>query len=96
VLITKFLKEKYYAANLYYDDVIDDVITIRGNRNFHLRFFVKRRVVIVFLGFSCVVLDRVREALGRVVGLGSKPNGFRSKPVSKPIIPLKPFWKSLR
>jgi hypothetical protein len=50
----------------------------------------------LFLGISCVLLDRVKGILGRVVGVGYKPNGFRSKHVSKkPIIPLKPFWKSL-
>jgi len=39
-------KEKLYsAANLYSDDVSNDVITICGNRNFHLRLFVKVRVV---------------------------------------------------
>jgi hypothetical protein len=35
------LRKLYSAANLYSDDVIIDVLTIRGNRNFHLRFFVK-------------------------------------------------------
>jgi hypothetical protein len=35
----------YYAVNLYSDDVVVDVITIRGNRNFQLRLFVKVRVV---------------------------------------------------
>jgi hypothetical protein len=35
-------KEKLFsAANLYSDDIIDDVITIRENRNFHLRIFVR-------------------------------------------------------
>jgi hypothetical protein len=39
-------KEKLYSvANLYSDNIIDDVITIRGNRNFHLRLFVKVWVV---------------------------------------------------
>jgi hypothetical protein len=33
------------AANLYSDDVIDDVITIRENQNFHLHLFVKVWVV---------------------------------------------------
>jgi hypothetical protein len=33
----------YSVVNLYFDDVIDDVITIRGNRNFHLHLFVKSR-----------------------------------------------------
>jgi len=39
-------KEKLFsAANLYFDDIIDDVITIRENWNFHLRLFVKVQVV---------------------------------------------------
>jgi hypothetical protein len=36
-----------FPANLYSDDVITDVITICGNQNFHLRIFVKVRVVTV-------------------------------------------------
>jgi hypothetical protein len=36
----------YSAINLYSDDVVVDAITIRGNRNFHLRLFVKVQVVI--------------------------------------------------
>jgi hypothetical protein len=35
------LRKLYSTANLYSDDVIDDFITIRGNRNFYLRLFVK-------------------------------------------------------
>jgi len=31
----------FFAVNLYSDDVVVDVITIRENRNFHLHFFVK-------------------------------------------------------
>jgi hypothetical protein len=39
-------KEKlFFAVNLYSDDVIDDVITIRENQNFYLRLFVKVQVV---------------------------------------------------
>jgi hypothetical protein len=37
-----YCKRKMYSVvNLYFDDVVVDIITIRGNRNFHLRFFVK-------------------------------------------------------
>jgi hypothetical protein len=36
----------YFAVNLYSDDVVVDVITIRENRNFLLRLFVKVWVVI--------------------------------------------------
>jgi hypothetical protein len=36
----------YFAVNLYYDDVVVDVITICENRNFHLCLFVKVLVVI--------------------------------------------------
>jgi hypothetical protein len=35
----------YSAVNLYSDDVVVDVITIQGNRNFHLRIFVKVRFI---------------------------------------------------
>jgi hypothetical protein len=35
----------YSAVNLYSDDVVVDVITIRKNQNFYLRLFVKVRVV---------------------------------------------------
>jgi hypothetical protein len=35
----------YSAVNLYSDDIVDDVITIRENRNFHLRLFVDVQVV---------------------------------------------------
>jgi hypothetical protein len=49
----------------------------------------------LFLGRSCLLMDHVRAYLGRLVGLGSKPNGFRHKTVSKkPIIHLKLFCKS--
>lgn len=49
----------------------------------------------LFLGFSSVLLNRVRGILGRVLGKGPKPNGFWSKlSTKKPIIPLYPFWKS--
>jgi hypothetical protein len=41
-------KEKlFFAANLYSDVVIDDVRTIRGNQNFHLRLFVNVLVVTI-------------------------------------------------
>jgi hypothetical protein len=41
-----YCKRKMYSAvNLYSDDVVVDVITIRRNQNFHLRIFVKKRVV---------------------------------------------------
>jgi hypothetical protein len=37
-----YFKEKLYStANLYFNDVVVDIITIRRNRNFHLRLFVK-------------------------------------------------------
>jgi hypothetical protein len=38
-------RKMYYALNLYFDDVIVDIIMTRENRNFHLRLFVKVRVV---------------------------------------------------
>jgi hypothetical protein len=38
-------KKMYSAVNLYSDDIVDDVITIRENRNFHLRLFVDVQVV---------------------------------------------------
>jgi hypothetical protein len=48
----------------------------------------------MFLGFSRLVMVRVRGYLGRLVGLGFKPNGFRPKTVSKKaIIHLKPVYK---
>jgi hypothetical protein len=31
----------YSAVNLYSDDIVVDVVTIRENRNFHLRIFIK-------------------------------------------------------
>jgi len=34
-------RKMYFVANLYFDDVLDDIITIRENQNFHLRLFVK-------------------------------------------------------
>jgi hypothetical protein len=38
-----YCKRKMYSAvNLYSDDVVVDVVTIRENRNFHLRFFFKK------------------------------------------------------
>jgi len=44
-----YCKRKMYSAvNLYSNDVVVDVITIRGNRNFHLHFFVKVRVVTTY------------------------------------------------
>jgi hypothetical protein len=43
-------QKMYSAVNLYSDDVVVDVITILGNRNFHLRLFVKVRVVTLDLG----------------------------------------------
>jgi hypothetical protein len=36
-------RKLYSVANLYSDDVINDVITIRGNQNFYLPLFVKGR-----------------------------------------------------
>jgi hypothetical protein len=37
-----YCKRKMYSTvNLYSDDVVVDVITIRENRNFHLRLFLK-------------------------------------------------------
>jgi len=45
----------------------------------------------MFLGFSRLEMVLVRGYLGRLVGLGFKPNGFRPKIDSKkPIIHLKP------
>jgi hypothetical protein len=35
----------YSAVNLYSDDVVVDVITIRENQNFHIRLFVKVSIV---------------------------------------------------
>jgi len=50
----------------------------------------------MFLGFSRLEMVLVRGYLGRLVGLGFKPNGFRPKIDSKkPIIHLKPVYKSL-
>jgi hypothetical protein len=53
----------------------------------------------LFLGFSRLVMDRIRGYLGRLVGLeslDSKPNGFRPKTISKkPIIHLQSVCKSL-
>jgi predicted transcriptional regulator with HTH domain len=50
----------------------------------------------VFLELSRLVMDRVRGCLGRLVGLGSKFNGFKPKNISKkPIIHLKLVCKSL-
>jgi hypothetical protein len=41
-----YCKRKIFSAvNLYSDDVVVDITTIRGNQNFHLCFFVKVRVV---------------------------------------------------
>jgi len=37
----------YSTVNLYSNDIVVDVITRYGNRNFHLRFFVKVRVVTI-------------------------------------------------
>jgi hypothetical protein len=37
----------YSVVNLYSDDIIVDVITIRGNQNFHLCLFVKVWVITV-------------------------------------------------
>jgi hypothetical protein len=35
-----YCKRKMYSViNLYSDDVVVDVVTIRENRNFHLHFF---------------------------------------------------------
>jgi hypothetical protein len=34
-------RKMYFAVNLYSDDVVVDVITIRENQNFHLHIFVK-------------------------------------------------------
>jgi len=51
--------------------------------------------LMLFLGLSCLVMDRVRGCLGRFGGLGSKLYGFRPKTISKkPIIHLKPVCKS--
>jgi hypothetical protein len=47
VIVIVISEQMYFAVNLYSDDVIVDVITIRGNRNFHVRLFVKVRVVTV-------------------------------------------------
>jgi hypothetical protein len=45
----------YSAVNLYFDDVVVDVITIRGNQNFHLRIFVKVRVVTSLFYFHSII-----------------------------------------
>jgi hypothetical protein len=38
-----YCKRKMYSAvNLYSDDIVVDVVTIRENRNFHLRIFIKK------------------------------------------------------
>jgi hypothetical protein len=42
----------YSAVNLYYDDVVVDIITIRENQNFHLCLFVKVQVVTISFFFS--------------------------------------------
>ncbi len=50
----------------------------------------------MFLGFSRLEMVLVRGYLGRLVGLGFKPNGFRPKTISKKvIIHLKSVYKSL-
>jgi len=51
------LRKLYSGANLYSDDVIDDVITIRENQNFHLRLFVKggslHRTSVLIMEIAC-------------------------------------------
>jgi DNA-dependent RNA polymerase auxiliary subunit epsilon len=36
-------RKMYFAVNLYSDDVVVDVVTIRENRNFHSRFFFLKK-----------------------------------------------------
>jgi len=46
-----------FAANLYSDDIIDDVIMIRGNQNFHLCLFVKVWVVTKYKDLGCPTIS---------------------------------------
>jgi hypothetical protein len=60
-----YCKRKIYSAiNLYFDDVVVDVITIRGNQNFHLRLFVKVWVVTFVL--TKRLLDKPGHRCSRV------------------------------